>query len=317
MEPKMTISEAASFLNMSVQAVHKRIKSRDLPIKRKQNRFYFGYETARLLFGLEFPKKVYAIQNIKGGVGKSEKTFCFSVRSNLYGANVLVVDFDPQGNVTKNAFKVIAKDKPIMIDVIRDGFPIEQAIINLSPGLDLLPSYFDNTVLDTALLLGRFPLDRVYKDIFDKLKDKYDVIFIDCPPALNASVTAAILAADEVIAPIEPDESAIDGLIRLENELLDIKEKYHKEVALKIIFNFFDARTTLSHEKWEFFKNSPVYSHMLYKPYIRTSQDFPNARADGVSIFDTFSMTTAKEDIDLLTRQILGINPPESSNMEE
>lgn len=311
MEPKMTISEAAAFLNMSVQAVHKRIKSKDLPIKRKQNRFYFGHETARLLFNLLFSNKVYALQNIKGGVGKTEETFCLSVRSNLYGARVLVIDMDPQGNVTKNAFKVIAKDKPIMIDVIRDNVPIDQTIINVLPGLDLIPSYFDNTVLDTALLLGRFPLDRVYKDIIDKLRPHYDAIFIDCPPALNASVTAAILAADEVIAPVEPDDSALDGLFRLEEELSEIKEKYKKAIPLKIIFNFFDARTTLSTEKWEFLKNSPKYGQMLYRPYIRTSQEFPNARGNAMSIFDSFRMTTAKEDIDLLTRQVLGVNLPE------
>lgn len=317
MEPKMTVSEAAAFLNVSVQAIHKRIKSKELPVKRKQNRFYFGHETARLLFNLQFRGKVYALQNIKGGVGKSEETFCFSVRSSLYGARVLVIDLDPQGNVTKNAFKIIAKDKPIMIDVIRDNIPIEQAIVNVMPGLNLIPSYFDNTVLDTALLLGRFPLDRVYKDIIDNLRPHYDAIFIDCPPALNASVTAAILASDEVIAPVEPDDSALDGLFRLEEELSEIKERYRKEIPLKIIFNFFDARTTLSHEKWDFLKTSPKYGQMLYEPYIRTSQDFPNARGNGVTIFDNFRMTTAKEDIDLLTRQILGINAPEITNMEE
>lgn len=316
MEPKMTISQAAAFLNISVQAVHKRIKSKGLPIIRKQNRFCFGHETARSLFNLEFQGKTYVIQNVKGGTGKTEKVFCLSLRANLYGARVLAIDLDPQGNLTKNCFKLVAKDKPIMVDIVDNGIPAEQAIINIMPGLDILPSHFDNTALDTILLIRQHPLDKVYKAIIDKLKPFYDVIFIDCPPALNANTTAAFLAADEIISPLEPDDSAIDGLFRLEKELKAIKEKYHKEIPVKIIFNKFNARNSLSHEKWALLKDSPKYSEMLYHPYVRICQEFPNARDDGVTIFDNFRMTAAKEDIDLLTRQILNINLPENAQTE-
>jgi chromosome partitioning protein len=307
MEPKMTVSEAAAFLNISTQAIHKRIKSKGLPIRRKQNRFYFGYETAKLLFELAFPNKVVVTQNIKGGVGKTELTFCIAIRANLYGARVLCIDLDMQGNLTKGCFKVNPKDKPIMVDVIKQGIAIEDAIINILPGLDLIPSSLDNGVLDNIIMLGRYPLDRIYRDQIEKIKQSYDLILIDCPPSLTASVTAAALASDEVLAPVTPDEHAISGLNLLNNEIKEIENRYHTHINLKIVFNKFDIRTNLSNEKLEDLKNSDEYGEKLYNSYVRFVQDFPNAIEHGQTIFDTFRATAAKEDVDLVTRELLGI----------
>lgn len=307
MDPKMTVSEAAAFLNLSTQAIHKRIKSKNLQIKRKRNRFYFGYETSKLLFCLNFSNKVYVFQNIKGGVGKTEMTYSFAIRANLYGAKVLCIDLDLQGNLTKGCFKINPKDRPIMLDVIKDGIPIEETIINISPGLDLIPSDLDNGVLDNTLMIGRFPLDRVYKQLIDSLRKNYDIILIDCPPSLTASVTAAALAADEIVAPVTPDEHSISGLDLLCKEIEDIEIKYHTSIPVKIIFNKFDIRNNLSHEKLDYLRNETIYKEKLYSTYIRVSQDFPNSIDSSQTIFDVFKETAAKEDIDLLTKEMLGI----------
>ena len=303
----MTVSEAAAFLNISAQAIHKKIKSKKLPIKRRQNRFYFCHETARSLFKLKFPNKIYVFQNIKGGVGKTELTYSIAIKANLYGAKVLCIDLDLQGNLTKGCFKIIPKEKPIMLDVIKDGLPIEDTIINILPGLDLIPSDLDNGILDNTLMLGRFPLDKVYKEKFDYLIKSYDIILIDCPPALTASVTAAALAADEIIAPVTPDEHSLSGLKLLCNEIKDIERKYSQEISIKIVFNKFDVRNNLSHEKLDYLRKSKDYNEKIFSSYVRDAQDFPNAINNGQTIFDVFKQTAAKEDIDLLTKEMLGI----------
>lgn len=308
MEPKMTISEAAAFLNISPQAVHKRIKSQELPIKRKQNRFYFGHETAKLLFELKFPNKIVVTQNIKGGVGKTELTFCIALRANLYGARVLCIDLDMQGNLTKGCFKVNPKDKPIMVNVVKDKLPIQNTIINILPGLDLIPSDLDNGVLDNLIMLGRHPLDKIYKEQIDKIKNNYDLILIDCPPALTASVTAAALASDEILAPVTPDEHAMSGLYLLHNEINEIESKFHTNINLKVVFNKFDIRTNLSNQKLDDLRNNEKYKDKLYTAFVRFVQDFPNAIDDGLTIFDTFRVTAAKEDIDLVTRELLKLD---------
>ncbi len=306
----MTVTEAAAFLNLSTQAVHKRIKSNNLQIKRKQNRFFFGYETSRLLFSIAFSNKVYVFQNIKGGVGKTEMTFSLAIRANLYGAKVLCIDLDLQGNLTKGCFKVNPKNKPIMLDVIKDDLPIEQTIINILPGLDLIPSDLDNGILDNTLMIGRFPLDKVYKQLIKDLLKNYDIILIDCPPALTASVTAAALAADEIIAPVTPDEHSMSGLNLLCNEIKTIEKKFKVKIPIKIVFNKFDIRNNLSHEKLDYLRNITEYKDKLYMSYIRTAQDFPNAIEAGQTIFDVFKETSAKQDIDLLIKEILQIEIP-------
>jgi chromosome partitioning protein len=307
MDPKMTVTEAAAFLNISPQAVHKRIKASNLTINRKQNRFFFGYETSKLLFKLRFPKKTYVFQNIKGGVGKTEMTFSLAIRANLYGAKILCIDLDMQGNLTKGCFKINSKNKPIMLDIIKDELPVEKTIINVLPGLDLIPSDLDNGILDNTLMMGRFPLDRVYKQITKDLLNQYDFILIDCPPALTASVTAAALASDEIIAPVTPDEHSISGLNLLCNEIRGIEKKFKIKVPVKIVFNKFDTRNNLSHEKLDYLRNTPEFKENLYLSYIRTSQDFPNAIETGQTIFDIFKETAAKQDIDLLAKEIFQI----------
>ena len=307
MDPKMTITEAAAFLNISSQAVHKRVKSNNLQIKRRQNRFFFGYETSKLLFDLTFPKKIFVFQNIKGGVGKTEMTYSLAIRANLYGAKVLCIDLDLQGNLTKGCFKINPKNKPIMLDIIKDEVPINETIVNILPGLDLIPSDLDNGILDNTLMLGRFPLDRVYRQPIKEQLNDYDVILIDCPPALTASVTAAALTADEIIAPVTPDEHSISGLTLLCNEIKEIEKKFNTKIPVRIIFNKFDIRNNLSHEKLDYLRNTPGFKEKLYLSYIRVAQDFPNAIENGQTIFDVFKETSAKQDIDLLAKEIFQI----------
>jgi chromosome partitioning protein len=195
-----------------------------------------------------------------------------------------------------------------MLDVIKDGVPIKETIIPILPGLDLIPSDLDNGILDNTLMIGRFPLDRAYQQPIKEQLNNYDIILIDCPPALTASVTAAALAADEVIAPVTPDEHSISGLKLLCDEIKEIEKKFNTTIPIKIIFNKFDSRNNLSHEKLDYLRNMQEFKEKLYSSYIRISQDFPNAIENGQTIFDVFKETAAKQDIDLLAKEVFQIN---------
>lgn len=316
MDPKMTISEAAAYLKITPQAIHKRIKSKELPISIKQNRFYFGYETARYLFDIPFSKKSRAIQHVKGGVGKTQTTRDVGICSTLYGSKTILIDLDPQGDLTRTGFKFNAQGKPIILDIIRKKASLSDSIVNILPGLDLIPSHIDNIVLDNTLLLERYPLDKVFKDIIKELKTMgYHNILIDCPPALSTSITAVELAVDGVIAPLNPDPASFAGLETLEEEIKKMEERYNKKIPVNIFLNEFDSRNDLSH----FYKNElkDKYSHRAFKTYVRKSQAFPNSVEIGESIFDTLKITPAKEDIHLLTREILGIETPNNQQIEE
>lgn len=309
MDGKMTAGEAADFLGITIQAIHKQLKSKSLDFSKNQNRVFFSHETSRQLFKIPFKQKTIAFQIVKGGTGKTSLVYSVATRANLYGARVLCIDLDQQGNLTQ-AFKVNPEESPAMIDVIRENKPIEDAIVHVDNGLDLIPSRIENAILDNAIILGKHALAHVYKKLLDPLKSKYDLIIIDCPPALGQSVAAVALAVDEIVSPVTPEKFCLSGLKITTQELNGLEENYDHKINMRIVVNKFDSRTSLSHEVLSTLIKHPVYGEKMYKTYVRTNQDFPNSIARGQSIFDSLKMTTAKEDIDLLTRELLEITAP-------
>lgn len=309
MDAKMTAGEAADFLGVTIQAVHKQLKTKSLGFEKNQNRVYFSHETSRQLFKIPFKQKTIAFQIVKGGTGKTSLVYSLATRANLYGAKVLCIDLDQQGNLTQS-LKINPEEYPAMIDVIRDGLSIEAAIVNVSAGIDLIPSRIENAILDNAIILGKHSISHVYKKLLDPLKSKYDLIIIDCPPALGQSVAAVALAVDEIVSPVTPEKFCLSGLKITTQELTGLEENVGHNINMRIVVNKFDSRTSLSHEVLSTLIKHPVYGEKMYKTYVRTNQDFPNSIARGQSIFDTLKMTTAKEDIDLLTRELLEIAAP-------
>jgi len=309
MNPKMLAIDAANFLNVSVQFIHKQLKNKNLSFEKSQNRVYFNHSTAKQLLNLKFSPKIIAFQIVKGGTGKTSLAHSIAIRSNLYGAKVLCIDLDQQGNLTQS-FKINPEKNPIMIDILNENRPLQESVVSISEGLDIIPSRIENAVLDNTIMLKRLPLDRIYQEKIDsiKLSKQYDLVLIDCPPALGQSVAAATLAADYIIAPVTPEKFSLSGLKVTNQEIDNIEKAYKKGMSLRIVLNKFDSRTTLSHETLSLLIKHDIFGPKLFKSYVRASQEFPNAVAQGISIFDTMKNTSAKEDIDLLTREILEID---------
>lgn len=306
MEPKMLVTDAAEALGSTVQALHNQIKRKQLPHQKSKNRVYFSYETAKQLFGIQFQSQIFSFQIVKGGTGKTSLCLGLGVRSSLYGARTLLIDLDQQGNLTK-ACRIKSHDKPIMIELINQDISIEEGIVPVCEGLDLLPSRIENALLDSNLMLKRLPLDRIYKDMIDPLKSKYDLILIDCPPALGSSVTAASLASDKVISPVTPSEFSLEGLEITRREIVNIEKTFKTVIPVCPVLNEFDPRTSLSHDTMRFLVTHPTHSSNLIRTAIRRSQEFENVLTKGMSIFDSLASSTAKEDVDLLARELLKI----------
>lgn len=307
MNPKMLAADMAQFRGISLQGIHKQLKSNNFKTEKSQNRVFFGHETSRELLQIPYKNKIVAIQIVKGGTGKSSLAHAVAVRASLYGARVLCIDLDQQGNLTEG-FGFNADKTPVMVDVIDENIPIEKAIVSIAPGIDLLPSRIENSTLDNTIMLKRLPLDRVYRDRFDSLRGKYDFIIIDCPPALGQSVAAVALATDVIVSPVTPEKYCLSGLRITSQEIINIEETYKKKIEKKIVLNKYDQRTVLSIDTMTLLLKHPTFGPMMCKSYIRLSQEFPNSTAAGASIYDTLRNTPAKEDIDLLTQELLGLD---------
>ena len=302
----MTAADAAQFMNQTVQNIHYHIKEKKLTFKKSANRIYFDHFASRELFEMNWPNsaQIIAVSVVKGGPGKTSIVKNMGIRLSLYGARVLMVDLDQQGNLTSD-FMDNADDKPIMIDIVQGEAEAKDSIVNILPGLDIIPSRLENSALDKVLMLDQHPLDRVFTGILQPLKSDYDFILIDCPPALSQSVAAAILAADSVIIPVAPEKYCLSGLKMSYAEIREIEKKYKRSITTRILINKFDGRTTLSREILEQLSGNSTFKDKIMGSLIRLSQEIPNSSARRETIFDLLRPTPAFEDFDLLAREII------------
>ena len=305
MEPKLLASEASDFFDISLPGLHKQIKNNNLVSEKKNNKVCINHDTARKLNPFKVSPLVTAVQIVKGGTGKTGVCFALAVRASLYGFKVLIVDGDQQWNITQ-ACGIDPDKLPSLIDFVNsDNYSFEDCIVPVIDGLDILPGKLQNAMVDNVITIKHMPLDRVFSDPISELKNKYDFIFIDCPPALGASVGAFTCASDLVIAPVDPDRFSIGGLDVSLEQAKTLGRTFRKKIDIKVLVNKFDTRTSMSHTTLEELYSNPKYSKILFKSFVRTSTEFPKAiQAEG-SIFDTLRKTPAKEDIDLVLKELI------------
>jgi chromosome partitioning protein len=306
MEPKMLVTDAANTFDITIQAIHNKLKRKNLAYEKSKHRIYFGHTTAREAFEINFTKQTLSFQIIKGGTGKTTLCFSVGIRASLYGARVLFVDLDAQANLSKSCY-VKAKDTPVMLEIISQDLPIESGILNVCDGVDILPSRMSNAMLDNHIMLNSLPIDRIYKTLLDQVKDKYDLILIDCPIGLGHSNFAAAMASDRIIAPVMPDEYSLEGLALTAMNINNMCKHYQRSIQISPVLNGYDSRTFTSQEVLSILSKSSEFGSVC-KTLVRRSQEFPKAISKGTTIFDTLASNSAKDDIDdLVTKDILGI----------
>ena len=315
-DPKMTIAEIADYLKLTAQAVHKRMQT--LGLKQKnQSRIYFGHDTARKIICPTLSPLKLAIAVVKGGVGKTTLSEALAIRACIYGLRVLCIDVDQQANLTKGLqMDEVAKNSPVMIDLVEGKANVIDSILNVIPGLDLVPSRLDNVTLDGYLMVNRQNPQTVFNKIFCNIYKNYDLIIFDCPPTLGVTVCASMLASDLIIAPLNPDVYSYEGIEIMDKEIKNIHQQFGKKLNWKILLNKFDSKTILSTDYITQLIKDPKFSEKLLKTVIRTSQEFPNAKKKGKCIFDTLKKSTAKEDIDSLAKEIFSLMKVTPTNCE-
>ncbi len=307
MSPKFSTSDAIDLLNITPQALLQNLKRKNLNYEKSKNRVYWGHDTSKELFNFEFKPKKFAFQIVKGGVGKSSLSFSFAVCASLYGLKVLMIDLDQQGNLT-DFCGVKGDELPCMYDTISNQKSINDIIVNVSPGLDLIPGNLENALIENYLFLHKLNLKKIYTNKFSEISERYDLIIVDCPPALGHSNAAIALAVNTVFAVVTPDNSSIKGLNLSYEQLSDLANEQDVKLDFRVILNKFDKRTSLSHDIFQALIKHPIYGPLLLKQYVSISQEYSNSTASGQTLFDSLKESPAKTDLHLLTREILNLN---------
>ncbi len=306
-QPKMAATYVAELLGISLQAVHKQLKNQDVHCPKIGNKSYITNSIAKKLFNFKFEKKKIVFQIVKGGTGKTTAIHNISCAASLYGANILVIDLDPQGNLT-DAFSVDAEETPVLIDIVEKQAKIKDAIINVSEGIDLIPSRIENVTLDSKLAMSRIPLHTLLNHILSSVEKNYDFIFIDCPPMMGHAVTAASLYADIILVPLNPDKFSAKGLKILKNEIKNINNQYETNIKYRVFLNKYSGNTILSDKAIQTTIASETELGNALTTAIRQTQEIPNATDMDMNMFSTLKKSTARDDFDILTRELLNIN---------
>jgi len=194
--------------------------------------------------------RTFVVANQKGGVGKTTTTVNLATALALGGLRVLVVDIDPQGNASTALGVEHHEGVPGTYEAITDQTPIAQ-LVQRSPeakGLWVLPATIDlaGAEINLAPVMARESrLLHVLQDF--SRRHQFDYVFIDCPPSLGLLTLNALVAADEILIPIQCEYYALEGVTQLLRTINLVKGAMNDDLRLTtVVLTMFDARTRLS-----------------------------------------------------------------------
>ena len=211
--------------------------------------------------------KTIVIANQKGGVGKTTTTVNLAASLALAEKDILVIDTDPQGNLSSGLGINRDSIQGSLYDVYIGRLPIEETLHETEiPNLHIIPSTIDLLGVEVELV-QRDGREKILLNALSKIKEKYKYIFIDCPPSLGLLTLNGLVAADSIIVPVQCEYYSLEGLGLLSRTLKLVQGSFNPDLDIEgILLTMYDSRNTLSNqvadEVRKFFKEK-VYNTQI------------------------------------------------------
>lgn len=245
--------------------------------------------------------RVIALANQKGGVAKTTTTLNLAVALKEKGQRVLVVDLDPQGNLTMSQGMNPDEIERSMFDVLVHRLPLREVVHHAE--IDVAVSSIDLAGAELALssMIGR---ERALEKALVEVRDDYDFILIDTPPSLGLLTINALVAANGVIVPVQCEYLSLRGLVQLQNTLEMIRENLNPNVGIEgILPTMFDRRLLHSREAVEILQEN--FGDLVFNTRIRKTVRFAEAPVKGMSVLTYDPSSQAAELYRDLAKEVL------------
>jgi len=243
--------------------------------------------------------KKIVIANHKGGVGKTTSSINISAGLAKKGKNVLIIDTDPQSNLTES-FGIFDPDKDLYLSFSK-GEPLP--IINVKKNLSIVPNSLNFSGIELEIA-GRMPREIILKELMSDLDKTYDYCIIDCPPSLGLITLNALVAADEVYIPMEAEFLAYRGIDSIVGIINLVKKHFNPELMIKgVFFTKYNEQRVLTKEIKNQIKG--YFGDNLMKTAIRVNVALAEAQSSGKDIFEYDPNSNGAKDYMSLVNELI------------
>lgn len=257
---------------------------------------------------------VIGVVNQKGGVGKTTTSVNLGAALAEKGKKVLLLDIDAQANLTTHLGLGPKEDSQgvedgalvpefTIYDVLKGNKTIHEVIIHRSEKLDVVPSSLLLSAADLELggVVGR---ELILKRALDKVKNEYDVVVIDCPPALGLLSLNALAAVEKVVIPVQSEYLALHGVRQLLDTIDQVRSIYNPTLVVGgVLICLHDSRKRLARAVADTIRN--YFGNLVFTSVVRSNVSLAEAPASGQTIFEYAPKSSGAEDYSALAEEVL------------
>lgn len=253
--------------------------------------------------------KIIAVANQKGGVGKTTTTVNLSTILAKKGKKVLLIDADPQGNATSG----LGIEKEVEFstyDILVNETTMEEAIQDtMIKNLKVCPSNMNLAGAEVELV-SMMSREQRLKEKLEEIREKFDYIFIDCPPSLGLITLNSFTTSDSVLIPVQCEYFALEGLGQLLNTINLVKKHLNKEIQIEgALLTMYDIRTNLSNQVVKEVKK--YFDNKVYKTVIPRNVRLSEAPSYGMPITEYDPKSKGAKSYTKFAKEFLKMNEEE------
>jgi chromosome partitioning protein len=244
--------------------------------------------------------KVISVSNHKGGVGKTTSTINIGAGLSLLGQRVLLIDLDPQANLSISLGLGADQDRTIY-GTIKGDYPLSP--VSILDRLDVVPSTLDLSGAEVELI-GEPGREMILKEAIELIRGQYDFILIDTPPSLGLLTINSLVASQEIYIPLQAHYLALQGVAKITEVVDKISKRLNRDLTIGGVYiTQYNSRKVLSRDIETAI--SGYFKDRVFKTRLRDTIALAEAPVQGLDIFRYSPKSKAAEDYLSLCKEIL------------